>query len=151
MATYAVVFQLQRRASLSVGALGTFFPQPRCYIYVGRARRGVWQRLARHFRWEKPLRWDVDFLGQVATPVEAWTQEDAENDECFWAGALASLPGARRHVGRFGASDCRYPGHLVYVPQRPLVDQFQAKLRELGAEDHSPLVRAGYERREGPI
>jgi Uri superfamily endonuclease len=128
LATYAVIFELERCASLRVGALGTFPLLPGCYIYVGQARRGVRQRVARHFRWEKRQRWHVDYLGQVATPVECWLDEAAENVECRWAAALASLPAAARPVARFGASDCRCPGHLVYLPQHPGADRIRAAL-----------------------
>lgn len=151
MATYAVVFELQQHVSLGVGALGTFSLLPGYYIYVGKARRGVWQRLARHFRQGKRLRWHVDYLGQVATPVESWTQEGKESVECLWAGALASLPAARRPMPRFGSSDCRCPGHLVYVPWQSCLDRFQGELRKVLVNGPTPLARAGHERREGPI
>lgn len=141
MATYAVVFELQKHASVSVGALGEFCLVPGYYIYVGQARRGVDQRLGRHFRREKRLRWHVDYLGEVATPVESWIQGEGENVECLWADTLASLPAARRSLPHFGSSDCRCPGHLVYVPQRPAVDQFQARLQELGENDRNLLVK----------
>ncbi len=75
--------------------------------------------MARHFRREKPLRWHIDYLTRVATPVEAWRHRGAEDLECDWAAALAAASGSPPPVKGFGASDCGCPGHLAYFRNRP--------------------------------
>ncbi len=99
------------------------------YAYVGSARRGRDARVARHFRREKPLRWHADYLFTAVPPRLAWLV-DGPLTECELAGALAAQPGASRPVRRFGAGDCRCPGHLIRLAARPGASE----LRKLGAK-----------------
>lgn len=106
-------------AKVHVGRLGCVLFRQGYHLYVGRARRGLGARLARHLRSDKRLRWHIDYLLAVGTIQEVWVAESAEPPECAWASALSTLPGAAIAMPGFGSSDCRCPGHLVYVPQRP--------------------------------
>jgi Uri superfamily endonuclease len=42
-----------------------------------------------------------------------------ENHEHAWARALIQLPYASLPMPSFGASDCRCPAHLIYIPFHP--------------------------------
>jgi len=117
-ALYVVAAWVPRRLVISVGALGPVTFERGWYAYVGSARGARDARVARHFRREKPLRWHADYLFTVAPPRLAWLV-DGPLTECELAGALAAQVGASRPVRRFGAGDCRCPGHLVRTTTRP--------------------------------
>lgn len=111
-----------------MGALGAFHFPAGWYVYVGSAHGpgGVDARLRRHRSPRKALRWHVDYLRAAARWVEAWAAPLARDGECEWARRLAQLPGAQIPAPRFGASDCRCPGHLVHFPARPDGDLVRA-------------------------
>jgi Uri superfamily endonuclease len=115
---YVVATWVPRRLEITVGSLGPVTFARGWYAYVGSARRGRDARVARHLRREKPLRWHADYLFTAAPPRLAWLV-DGPLTECELAGALAAQPGAARPVRRFGAGDCRCPGHLVRLGGRP--------------------------------
>ena len=54
---------------------------------------------------------------------------------------LSELPGARLLVPRFGASDCRCPGHLVYLPRRPLDREIERALASASPNVRTPPVK----------
>jgi sugar fermentation stimulation protein A len=114
--TYAIVMELPERARLKVGSLGTFdFPQG-YYAYVGSAQRGIEQRVSRHMRREKPLRWHVDYLLARAEVVSRLLIPFGGKDmECVVAKTLIDVEGARIVARGFGSSDCRCESHLVYL------------------------------------
>ena len=111
---YVAVFYLASPRRLTVGRLGRFEFAAGFYFYAGSAQRGLRARLARHGRRVKPRRWHIDYLSAVAAPLGAVVVAGPKSDECRLAGALASAYACP--VPRFGASDCRCPGHLFHVP-----------------------------------
>ena len=107
--------ELDRARELEVGRLGRFRLRPGPYFYVGSAMGGLDGRLARHAR-GGPHRWHVDYLLAVARLAGAWTVVSGDRLECRIAGALGQV--LELPVPRFGASDCRCPGHLFHGPRR---------------------------------
>ncbi|HEX6972519.1 MAG TPA: GIY-YIG nuclease family protein [Limnochordia bacterium] len=96
-----------------MGALGTFTFPAGLYAYVGSAQRHREARLARHLRRDKRLKWHIDYF-RAAGEVRAVTRlQGGREAECRLASLLAAQPGASLPVARFGASDCRCPGHLI--------------------------------------
>lgn len=116
--TYALVLALDRPRRIVIGRLGVFDFPAGWYVYAGSALGpgGLAARVARHLRREKRLHWHIDYLLRHARVVEVWIRAGPERCECAWARAAAALPGATIAVPRFGASDCRCAGHLVYCP-----------------------------------
>jgi sugar fermentation stimulation protein A len=117
---YVFVFDVPQPASVVVGALGRAQLAPGRYGYVGSARRGLAARLARHARKRKPRRWHIDYLARLAVPVGALTWPWREGRECRLAEALTATGAGRLCVPRFGASDCRCPGHLFALAEPDL-------------------------------
>ena len=119
--TYVLILRLPRLATIAVGRLGRFQFPPGWYAYVGSARGpgGLAARVARHLRSPKPLHWHVDYLRAAARPEQVWYAAGIRRRECAWAAALSDLPGASIPVPRFGASDCRCPGHLIHFVAHP--------------------------------
>jgi Uri superfamily endonuclease len=119
--TYMLLIRLDQAHELNVGRLGSFPFPPGWYAYVGSALGpgGLDARVARHARKIKRTHWHVDYLLKYGVLVETWQLECPNRLECHWATTLARSPNAQRAVYRFGASDCRCPGHLVYWRDRP--------------------------------
>jgi sugar fermentation stimulation protein A len=111
---YIVVFRLLRRRCIRVGRLGQFLFEPGFYFYVGSAQRNLFSRLARHARRRKRLHWHIDYLSCRATMIGATIVPGPRRRECELAKELSGRFDLA--VPRFGASDCRCPGHLFYSP-----------------------------------
>jgi len=138
---YVVLTYVPRRATVTVGSLGPVSLARGWYAYVGSAARGRRARVARHLAVAKPLRWHADYLFTAFPARAAWLVDGARG-ECELAAALATPPGAARLPARFGAGDCRCPGHLVLFPRRP------GRAEVLEAAGAAAGVRA-YRRRSG--
>jgi Uri superfamily endonuclease len=115
------VFRLTEPHTLTAGRLGAFDLSPGVYVYVGSALGpgGLRARVARHLRAEKRPHWHVDALTTIAPVVGVWWTVSPVRMECEWAWALANLPGVTIPIPRFGASDCRCPGHLLGMGKSP--------------------------------
>jgi Uri superfamily endonuclease len=139
--SYLLIARLETAAEIAVGRLGTFVFAAGWYAYAGSALGpgGLRARLERHRRADKRLHWHIDYLLQESVVEAGWYLASVDRLECAWAAALAGLSGHRQIPPRFGASDCRCPGHLVYCPVRPLdqqiVDALQAAGVLRGAQD----------------
>jgi Uri superfamily endonuclease len=156
--TYVIALRLGMAQEIETGHLGTFLFPTGWYLYAGSALGpgGLRGRLGRHLRrldgsipllpgeggfdWvrdrskgpkAKRAHWHVDHLREATDWTGAWVSDSGERKECDWAAALRGLPAASLVAPGFGASDCRCPGHLVWVPELPTDDWFACKL---GAE-----------------
>lgn len=130
---YVLALSLDEPQTISIGRLGRFQMPAGWYLYSGSARGpgGLAARLGRHRRRlgsAKRAHWHIDYLRDQATWGGAWARCTRERLECCWAQAFCQLPGARLVVPGFGASDCKCPGHLVYVPELPGEDWFSITL-----------------------
>lgn len=112
---YVAIFDLPRPRTIAIGRLGRFRFSAGRYLYVGSAQRNLQQRLARHARRRKPLRWHIDYLACHARFVGALIFEAPGDLECRLAAMLARS--CARPVDGFGASDCRCGGHVFLTCQ----------------------------------
>ena len=137
--TYALVLSLETEAEIAVGKFGRFAFPSGYYVYFGSARSGLRQRVQRHLRPEKRLRWHIDYLLQQARVVEVWYIDHSQ--ECLWASAARKMPQSQIPVPGFGSSDCRCPSHLIYFPLLPSFEVFRQMLggQGLGAKKASPI------------
>lgn len=119
---YRLLIELRRPAVVEAGRLGRHRLEPGLYVYVGSARRGLRQRVARHQRTADQRgaggHWHIDQLlkHRHAHLVEVELAVGAE--ECVLAARTAALPAAHVPVPGFGATDCRAgcPAHLYSFP-----------------------------------
>jgi Uri superfamily endonuclease len=132
--TYALVIALERESTVAVGKLGHFAFPPGYYVYAGSARGGLPQRVGRHLRRQKRLRWHIDYLLERAEVVEVWYAPGDERRECLWAATAREMPQAHIIAPRFGSSDCRCRSHLLYFPRRPSFTLFRQRLGEEGRQ-----------------
>ena len=129
---YVLIIMVRTLKGFTAGAWGPVDLKDGYYAYVGRAKRGLPARLFRHsLREGKRLRWHVDYLLEIADFKESWIFP-LELGECTMASRLEGEGAGREGLNGFGASDCRCPGHLLYMgrkrPSRPVDASGIAKL-----------------------
>lgn len=115
---YLLLLRLPRAAEWPVAGRTRKFPSG-YYAYVGSARGGLAQRLARHVRTSQTVHWHVDALLARGTVRDIQVRlTDNPEAECSLAREVACWPDAHPVPG-FGAGDCRCPTHLVRFSRRP--------------------------------
>jgi HEAT repeat protein/Uri superfamily endonuclease len=148
--SYVLALWLDAPQIISVGQMGAFEFPAGWYLYVGSAGGpgGLSARLTRHCRrlgLRKQAQWHVDFLRERAVWGGAWGRVFDERLECAWAAVCRRLPGAVIIAPGFGASDCRCPAHLVYVPVLPedrwFADSMDARRLYVTSEELDDLLR----------
>jgi len=132
--TYALVLNLPRTRTLTVGALGLCDLRAGAYVYVGSALGpgGLRARLKRHFGRIGTRHWHVDYFRRIARVEEVWICRGQSRLEHRWAETLGRAPGLRVPLRRFGSSDCRCQAHLFHAGRRRL----RAALSALTGESH---------------
>jgi Uri superfamily endonuclease len=123
---YLFLVRLLEPVRLSVGAIGEHELPAGWYVYTGRARRNLMQRVRRHFRPRKRVRWHIDRLIEApgARPLGAVVlglRDHPDWSECFVNQKVGAILGAEVPIPGFGAGDCTEGcrAHLWYVG-RPL-------------------------------
>lgn len=125
--TYALILRADSAKQIRIGRWGTLDVVPGFYVYVGSAfgPGGVSARVRRHCRQHKKLRWHIDYLREVTTPVQAWCGYGRRDLEHRWAAIFSSQAVVPRHRGgltsipAFGCSDCRCESHLFKTGAAP--------------------------------
>ena len=114
---YVLLIHLPVSIMLSAGALPPRSYPRGTYWYVGSAQRHLRNRLSRHLKRDKPLRWHIDYFLALPQPrvLEVFTKPADKSAECDTAGRLLHHG---EPVPRFGASDCRCPTHLIHTRGR---------------------------------
>jgi Uri superfamily endonuclease len=115
--TYQIMLHVEKPLQLQVGSLGVRrFPQGR-YVYVGRASKGLAQRMQRHLKKDKLRHWHIDYLTShpQVTVEEVRIVSSDPNRECATIKNLLTNEGYQVPVVGFGSSDCRSgcPAHLL--------------------------------------
>lgn len=116
---YVFLLRLIEPTTVRIGALGEHLFAAGWYLYTGRARRNLHERVARHWSLKPTRRWHFDYLSNVlgSEPVGAVVVPlDGALDECSLNRRVGALVGSHVPVPGFGASDCRSdcPAHLWY-------------------------------------
>lgn len=115
-----MVIMLPRASRLRVGSLGIVEFPAGAYVYVGSALGGIEQRVARHMRPSKRMRWHIDYLLRKGRVISVFSvPSEKKSTECALATALATVDGAAVYPG-FGSSDCRCVSHLIHFGETEL-------------------------------
>ena len=103
--------------SVTIGAKGQFSMPVGSYLYIGSAKRNWQQRINRHLRQNKRVRWHIDYLLAVPTVSvqEVWLSR--QDQECHTAKQLAQMAGTMILGRGIGSSDCRCPSHFLYLKE----------------------------------
>ena len=105
--TYVLISQVSQMKRLSVGRLGKFDLVPGFYAYVGSAFGfgGLRARIGHHLKSTAEPHWHIDYLLQVAIPIEFWYSTAARKLEHHWAELLQDSKSFHMPIPRFGSSD----------------------------------------------
>ncbi|KAA3626691.1 MAG: GIY-YIG nuclease family protein [Proteobacteria bacterium] len=115
---YRLIVALSRPACITPGCLGRLRLAPGRYCYLGSARRGLHQRVARHLRVASGQscggHWHIDALLMHRHARVVAVDLVPQGDECELSLTLAAAPGTSVPIAGFGATDCRCgcPAHL---------------------------------------
>jgi Uri superfamily endonuclease len=127
--TYVLITQVVQMKRLEIGSLGKFDIVPGFYAYVGSAfgPGGLRARIGHHLESTAEPHWHIDYLLQVATPVEVWFTTAHTKLEHHWADLMENAPGLRVPIPRFGSSDYHRSraSHLFYSKRQPSFRWFQ--------------------------
>ena len=117
---YILGIKLNRDIKISIGRLGNISFNKGVYLYIGSAKNRLSARLKRHLSPDKRLFWHIDYLlcSDFASVKGIWI--DGSKNECSIVRLIyQNLEG---HIIKgFGSSDCRCPGHLVFIPPYKLL------------------------------
>ncbi len=132
--TYVLIALASQMKRLEVGSLGTFDIVPGFYPYLGSAlgSGGLRARLGHHLESTADPHWHIEYLLQVAVPVEVWFTQSDRKLERSWAELLEKGPAFRTPIPRFGASDYHRSraSHLFYSKRRPSFQWFRQRVVE---------------------
>jgi Uri superfamily endonuclease len=115
---YQLRISVGKICSISIGKLGTFtFPAGQ-YVYTGRAKKNLAQRIDRHKKRNKKCFWHIDYLltdenvqlEDITIISENFSDECSENKKLLMGNASIVAEG-------FGASDCKNDcgSHLLFL------------------------------------
>jgi Uri superfamily endonuclease len=148
--TYVLIASVPQMKRIKIGQLGQFEIVPGFYAYVGSAfgAGGLCARIGHHLESTAAPHWHIDYLLQVAQPVEVWYTTADQKLEHYWADLLESAAQFRIPIPRFGSSDYHRSrsSHLFYSKRRPAFAWFRQQLVERLENVHAKrYVMAGVE------
>ena len=120
--TYALVLYVEKSRSIAVGKLGVCSFIEGFYVYIGSAfgPGGIRARLKRHWLGNGRQHWHIDYLREIAKPVEAVYLVSEEKLEATWVEKLISVSVEKDMlIEGFGATDSAAPSHLFYYKETP--------------------------------
>jgi Uri superfamily endonuclease len=131
--TYVLIAFVSQMKRLEIGSLGKFDIVPGFYSYAGSAfgSGGLRTRIGHHLESAAAPRWHIDYLLQLAAPIEVWYSTENWKLERRWADLLSKMPGYRVPIPRFGSSDYHRSrsSHLFYSKHRPPFRSFHDSVR----------------------
>ena len=132
--TYVLIASVGQMKRIQIGQLGKFDIVPGFYAYVGSAfgAGGLCARISHHLESTAAPRWHIDYLLQVAEPVEVWYTIGGQKLEHRWADLLEQAAQFRIPIPRFGSSDYHRSraSHLFFSKRRPAFAWFRQQLLE---------------------
>ncbi len=132
--TYVLIASVPEMKRIEIGQLGKFDIVPGFYAYVGSAfgAGGLCARIGHHLESTAAPHWHIDYLLQVAEPVEVWYTNAGPKLEYQWADLLEKASHFRVPIPRFGSSDYHRSrsSHLFCSKRRPGFAWFRRQLLE---------------------
>ena len=112
---YVLLIKLDKSQYVPIGKLGVLYFIRGYYAYVGSALNGIEARVNRHFNPHKKHHWHIDYLLDKGIIYEVFIIPTQNKLECKIASAISREFNC---ISRFGAGDCRCPGHLFYSTRK---------------------------------
>ncbi len=139
--TYVLIASVPQMKRIEIGQLGKFDIVPGFYAYVGSAfgAGGLCARISHHLESTASPHWHIDYLLQVAEPVEVWYSIANRKLEHHWADLLEKASQFRIPIPRFGSSDYHRSrsSHLFYSKRRPAFAWFRQQLEDRFEDVHA--------------
>ena len=114
---YMLILEISKRNTIEMRTLGRLTIEPGYYIYVGRAKRNLKQRIAYHKRRAKKFHWHIDYLTNISKKIQALPIRLPDAPECEIASKLSKY---FKPIDGFGSTDCPCKSHLFYSSENPL-------------------------------
>ena len=138
--TYILTASVPQMKRIAIGQLGKFDIVPGFYAYVGSAfgAGGLCSRIGHHLESRAAPHWHIDYLLQVAEPLEIWHSTADQKLEHHWADLLENASQFRIPIPRFGSSDYHRSraSHLFYCKRRPSFAWFRQQLEHRFGDVH---------------
>jgi Uri superfamily endonuclease len=132
--TYVLVASVPQMRRIEIGRLGRFDIIPGFYAYIGSAfgTGGLRARIGHHLESTADPHWHIDYLLQVAQPVEVWYTTANQRLEHHWADLLENSSKFRIPIPRFGSSDYHRSRwtHLYFCKRLPAFRWFEQQVIE---------------------
>jgi Uri superfamily endonuclease len=109
---YLLILFNPKAQRIKVGKLGEIDFAKGYYFYVGSGMKNLEQRVLRHQRKNKKIKWHIDYLTQQFKFIDAKLFPSSKRLECQIAKILSEN---LTMIKDFGCSDCRCPSHLFYI------------------------------------
>jgi Uri superfamily endonuclease len=118
--SYQIIIEVKNDTDIFIGALGMISFISGYYIYTGSAMKNLYQRVERHKRKHKKLRWHIDHLlnNDSVKIIDILIFPSKTREECERNQKLLNTKNAKIIAKGFGSSDCSIcPTHLVYFEE----------------------------------
>lgn len=115
---YILVIYMDRPELISIGMLGERHFHPGYYIYVGKAKKGLFKRIKRHKNRSKKMKWHIDYFLSKAKVIKDLPIITERDIECVLAERLSRISDGI--ISKFGSSDCQCFSHLFYFKENPI-------------------------------
>ncbi len=112
---YILILYNPEKQQIKVGKLGKIDFYKGYYFYVGSGMKNLEQRVLRHRRKDKKIKWHIDYLTRKFKFIDAKLFSSSKRIECQIAQNLSKN---LEMIKGFGCSDCRCQSHLFYS-QKP--------------------------------
>ena len=143
--TYTLLLACKRPFNLRIGKLGLTKIEKGNYLYTGSALGtgavSLEQRVARHRRRDKHVKWHVDYLTvhREITVVNVICTKTGERLECQINQRIISNLNGEPIMRRAGASDCKCSAHLLSIRLLDSKD-IMTRLEQIYAKHGQPLI-----------
>ena len=115
---YQINIEVVQESVISIGQLGSFiFPKGK-YVYTGRAKKYLLQRIKRHHKTNKKCFWHIDYLliHKHVKIINITLKSNDFNKECSENKKLINCK-TKIIANKFGSTDCKHKcnSHLLYL------------------------------------
>jgi Uri superfamily endonuclease len=108
---YILIIELKDNITIQIGKIGNLIFKKGFYAYIGSALNGLEQRIDRHLRKEKKIRWHIDYLLQHGRIIKIFYKENNKKEECNIAKKFEE---ELLSISNFGCGDCKCNSHLFH-------------------------------------
>ncbi len=114
-----LLIEINKNEFIKIGKGGNFKLEKGYFVYSGSGKRNGIQRIIRHIKKSKNLRWHIDYLLKKGKIKKIWIVFGDKTNECRMSKMLLYSKGSIPFK-KFGSSDCKCPAHLFHFNKNHL-------------------------------